>query len=1811
MLASAKRNFNSNPNGKRWSTPEGAIFGQATATGKLGVVFPGQGAQYVGMMRDLACHYPQAQKVLDTANLAFDENKSEALTDRLSDYIYPHPGFDKGTAEKQAEQLKQTEVAQPAIGAACVGGLDVLRRFGLRADVFGGHSYGELVALYAGGRIDEKAFHDLSNFRGRLMAEASQAAEASGMLVAKTSIESVQELLQQQQIGVVIANHNAPEQIVLAGTLDAIGKVAAVLSERSIWNRILPVSAAFHSPLVADAVKPFTAALENAKIHPSTVPVFANSTADVYPESAAELRSLLAGQLAKPVRFVDQIQAMFESGVRTFVEVGPGNGLSGLVKAILRDKEATVISLDASKGRGDGVRDLALVLCEMSASGYSINLQLWDEEFSKSTDRNSNNDKSSKFNYPICGANQRTKKPPRPPSAPRPKIVEVALSATTTTTTTTTTSASAPASPSFQSSVQSERPIIPAPLESRATSAEFDAALRASREGLVALQKLQEQTADLHRKFLEGQDTALKTFLALAEHQRTVLGGATAVPAALAPTPVQTPAPAVPVAAAAPAPAAVVAAPVAVAVPVSTPLERAVVTTPAPQPAGTDQAKVAEVLMQIVAEKTGYPTEMLNLDMGLDADLGIDSIKRVEIMSALQTELPDAPEIKPEQLGSLQTLQEIVSFLSAHSVSISEPATASVAAAATGTGTGTGTGSRVSSKVVADTLLFVVSEKTGYPVEMLNLDMGLDSDLGIDSIKRVEIMSALQGRLPDAPEIKPDQLGSLQTLQQVADFLGASTSTLATAGAPSSTAATAANSVNSVVSSEQVAGVLLAVVSEKTGYPVEMLNLNMGLDSDLGIDSIKRVEIMSELQGRLPDAPEIKPDQLGSLETLQQVADFLGALPATMAGAVAAASTASTISKDEVAGLLLVIVSEKTGYPVEMLNLEMGLDSDLGIDSIKRVEIMSALQNEMSELPEIKPEDLGTFQTLQHIVQFLCEAGSGSPNVAGPAHDSRTAAASSVEHGTAVGEPEQALERLIVQSTEINGNGNGGYEKIVLEPGAIVWLVDDGTDLSKHIEKELGSLGYQVVRQSLDKLRKRELPDRLGALIIVPATGQKERDQVPDAFGLIQYAGTVLRRTGETADAVLATVSRLDGSFGLQGLNGNSNPSSGGLAGMTKTARHEWPEVHCKAIDLDAESSNANKAARAIVAEMFSRGPVEIGLSDDTRRIVELHSSPINGHATKLPLAQGDVVVVSGGGRGVTAQTAIALAKACKPTLIILGRSPEPEGEPDWLISLTETSAIKRAIHANLGNNPKLSEVESAYRRWMSNREVSANLQQMEQAGAVVRYHAIDIRDAAAVGSLFESLRKEFGPIRGLIHGAGVLADRKIEDKTSEQFQHVYSTKVDGLHALLQSAKNDDLKIIALFSSFTGRYGRTGQVAYAAANEVLNKFAQFESLQRPSCRVVSVNWGPWDGGMINSGLKTLFEKEGIGLIEPRAGANHLVRELSIGTGGPVEVVVVAPSPGLDGNNGNSGRMVGASPEVPASSFSDSESAIEMTVSVDRLPILRSHVLSGKAVVPAALMVEWMAHGAMHGHPGMVFNGLVDFSVLKGIILKEEETVSLSVKAMPPVKTESGVLVPVQLVSQQAAGSWRVHARAQVRLGYSVAKPDAPQISAGSFQPDGRNREEIYTPEFLFHGADLEGLLQITESDAHGIAATVSPAPKPSSWINEPLRQSWITEPMMLDCFFQMMILWSLQHQGAHSLPTSVGKFQQFVRRFPQEAITIRSRITSIKKHLVRANMECFDSKGNLLASLEGYECVLDSSLKTAFTHNRLGELLQT
>ncbi|MEO1338703.1 MAG: phosphopantetheine-binding protein, partial [Myxococcota bacterium] len=259
---------------------------------------------------------------------------------------------------------------------------------------------------------------------------------------------------------------------------------------------------------------------------------------------------------------------------------------------------------------------------------------------------------------------------------------------------------------------------------------------------------------------------------------------------------------------------------------------------------------VIETMLEVVAEKTGYPADMLHADMNLEADLGIDSIKRVEILSAVRTALPNLPEVDPGELGALQTLGEIADAFKQHG----EPAQE------------TTTTSNENSPGVIETMLEVVAEKTGYPADMLHADMNLEADLGIDSIKRVEILSAVRTALPNLPEVDPGELGALQTLGEIADAFKQHAPTVS-APTPQAAAPTL---------SKDIVTKMLEVVAEKTGYPADMLNASMNLEADLGIDSIKRVEILSALRTAMPELPEVDPAALGALQTLGEIAEAFG-----------------------------------------------------------------------------------------------------------------------------------------------------------------------------------------------------------------------------------------------------------------------------------------------------------------------------------------------------------------------------------------------------------------------------------------------------------------------------------------------------------------------------------------------------------------------------------------------------------------------------------------------------------------------------------------------------------------------------------------------------------------------------------------------------------------------------------------------------------------------------------------------------------------------------------------------------------------------
>jgi len=565
------------------------------------------------------------------------------------------------------------------------------------------------------------------------------------------------------------------------------------------------------------------------------------------------------------------------------------------------------------------------------------------------------------------------------------------------------------------------------------------------------------------------------------------------------------------------------------------------------------------------------------------------------------------------------------------------------------------------------------------------------------------------------------------------------------------------------------------------------------------------------------------------------------------------------------------------------------------------------------------------------------------------------------------------------------------------------------------------------------------------------------------------------------------------------------------------------------------------------------------------------------------PCAAGDVIVISGGARGVTAEVAVAMAQGFGTHLLLLGRSPAPQPEPDWLHDLTDEAAIKQAITARPAQQTLTPRaLQQEYRRIRANREILANIRRMETAGVTVRYVSVDIRDNAAVQTAVSAARKEIGPIAGFIHGAGVLADRLIVDKTDAQFREVFSTKVDGLRALLQATAQDDLKFMVLFSSSTARFGRKGQADYAAANEVLNKTAQLQRRLRPACRVLSINWGPWDGGMVTPGLKQVFAGEGVDVIPLRAGAAYLLQEIA--GAGPVEVVVT-------------GSELPAGDNPRCNPMADMSLAFERTLTLEGFPVLTSHVMNGRAVLPLAIIAEWLATGAMHNNPGLVYLGFDELRTLKGVILGHGDPVQLQIMAGHIVNEGHQLYVPVELRSGEV-----LHARARIMLGenYIQPRPYAEAQVTGEY-----SQGDIYGGGRLFHGPLLQGIIAIDASSPAGIRARVRRAPAPSGWVLQPIRSAWLGDPLVMDCAFQLMILWCFENSDAGSLPTCVKNYRQYQRSFSGDSVTINASIEQISRNSVTANI-CFSgADGQLLAEIKGYECVTDASLKQAFERNRL------
>ncbi|HEX5366341.1 MAG TPA: beta-ketoacyl synthase N-terminal-like domain-containing protein, partial [Acidimicrobiales bacterium] len=322
----------------------------------VALLFPGQGSQRVGMLADLFVAFPSLRRHL-RAGAAWLPS------------VYPPRAFGPDARRQQAAALTDTRVAQPALGIVDLALADLLGQVGVVPSAVAGHSYGELVALSVAGAFDADTLLELSAARGHAVHEAATAAGDPGGMAAVAAPAAHLRSHLARHPEVVVANDNSPRQTVVAGPTGPVEALVAELRDDGVTARRLPVACAFHSPVVAGAHEVLAARLASTPVAPPVLPVWSNATASPYPGDPEEVRRLLALQVARPVRFAEQVDAMYGSGARVFVEAGPGRVLTGLVGDVVGDRPHLAVACD---GGGHGVRSFLLALARLAVHGVDV-----------------------------------------------------------------------------------------------------------------------------------------------------------------------------------------------------------------------------------------------------------------------------------------------------------------------------------------------------------------------------------------------------------------------------------------------------------------------------------------------------------------------------------------------------------------------------------------------------------------------------------------------------------------------------------------------------------------------------------------------------------------------------------------------------------------------------------------------------------------------------------------------------------------------------------------------------------------------------------------------------------------------------------------------------------------------------------------------------------------------------------------------------------------------------------------------------------------------------------------------------------------------------------------------------------------------------------------------------------------------------------------------------------------------------------------------------------------------------------------------
>ncbi|OJX38148.1 MAG: hypothetical protein BGO78_08965 [Chloroflexi bacterium 44-23] len=926
----------------------------------------------------------------------------------------------------------------------------------------------------------------------------------------------------------------------------------------------------------------------------------------------------------------------------------------------------------------------------------------------------------------------------------------------------------------------------------------------------------------------------------------------------------------------------------------------------------------------------------------------------------------------------------------------------------------------------------------------------------------------------------------------------------------------------------------------------------------------------------------------------------------------------------EITSVLVNMVSEKTGYPAEMLDLDLDLEADLGIDTVKQAELFAEIRTHYN-IPRREDLRLSDYNTLAKVINFVADG------LAAIQSEQEASKANAVSQTVAVEEPRsdepqpaaEIIRRvpIAVLRPRLDLCTPTGIQ---INQDSRVIVFSDQQKIAPALQKKLKNLNAQVlliksdssaeIEQSIKSFAEDAPID--GIYFLATLAEEKPLQEMTGSdwqaalnsrfYNLI----SALRLLPQLSFLIVAT--RFDG---LQGLSqaGSTSAMGGAASGLAKAMQRERPGLFVKVIDFDSLEKPTLVATRLLDETLLDPAVVEIGWEGEQRFTVVLSEQPLQPDNLK-PLRSGSVFVVSGGTGGITAPILLDLSQATQGQFYLLARSPLPQADdPNLQLVTSDEQQLKTNLVRDLSQNGQKATPAVVNQHIAALQRAAALMKTMETMranGSQVTYMVCDVSSEEdvqqTVAKILTGLKKK--KVDVLIHAAGVEKSRKLESKSDQEIQQIMDVKASGLFYLLKAFQQAGKLPAAVlsFGSVAGRFGNAGQVDYSAANDLLAHLTSAMRRAFPQIQVSTLDWGAWsEVGMASRGhIPELMRRAGIDMINPSQASCLVRKELEGGLSG--EVILAGhlgqlemqddPSGGLDVAKANEALTTGNPTHVMLSRATGINLAegilLEVELDPTQEPFLRDHALNGIPLLPGIMGIEGFSVAAQHiasalgaAKGGFRVEELADIAFLTPFKFYRDEARTITWKAQV-VREASGLVAHVSLESYVNRRNNRVDHMQHFRGNVHLVPADQPMQSCDGIAPHWNGAYTVQAADIYklyFHGPSfqvLEGVQKAGDTVLGKLNKQI-----PSLTGND---QKMLSVPVLVELCFQTAGIWEAGTSGALSLPQSIGTLRIFENKVNGVAIFAEVKPFNHSNGDLYFDARVIDSQGRVYLEMENY-----------------------